>query len=66
MTECQICLEEIIRCPQCKKSFHLKCLQKWADVSNTCPNCIFSFNKKPPLPPRPPRLKKNGFLPVML
>lgn len=48
--ECSICLEKInknIRKTKCNHEFHQKCLDKWIENNNTCPDCryILSYGK---------------------
>jgi hypothetical protein len=42
INECSICLETLnknIISTNCKHKFHIKCLKKWTNISNSCPCC---------------------------
>ena len=49
--ECSICIEsfkekEFKRCiPQCKHTFHKKCIDKWLKKKASCPMCRISIHK---------------------
>lgn len=37
---CSICLNEVFTIPlECGHVFHTKCINKWLEQNNTCPNC---------------------------
>ena len=43
---CHICMEELIdkkAVIDCKHYFCLTCIQKWAEIENTCPYCKQRF-----------------------
>ena len=48
--ECSICLKAIRRTKDtldCHHSFHRRCIDYWAERSNTCPLCRVPFREEP-------------------
>ncbi len=43
---CNICFEEKeskFKCPECKKTFCLICINKWVKIKQTCPSCRYNI-----------------------
>jgi hypothetical protein len=43
---CNICFEEKeskFKCPECKKTYCLNCINKWVKIKETCPSCRYNI-----------------------
>lgn len=44
---CNICFENKeakFKCPNCKKTYDLECINKWVKINASCPSCRFNIN----------------------